>query len=132
MPGLIRQAPTTFSHAGAYLPPRLKAASPGVEAGLTSCFTGRGLLLLCDVRFLRLFDRALVLQPRDRHRPVSFVEVDQPHALRSPADERDAVCLGAQNHALLGDEHQLLVLENARHPDDLAIALAGLDVDDAD
>src|SRR5262245_15100551 len=91
------------------------------------------LSLLRDGWFLRwLFDGALVLQPCDRDGPVALVEIDQPHALRRPTDQRYAVRLGPQNHALLGDEHQLLVLEDTGDADDPTVALTGLDVDDAD
>ena len=45
---------------------------------------------------------------------------------------RMSLGLHAQDHALLGDEHQLVVVVHVRDADDLAVALAGLDVDDAD
>ena len=38
----------------------------------------------------------------------------------------------AQDLALLRDQHQLVVVGHLRDADDLAVAIAGLDVDDAD
>ena len=44
----------------------------------------------------------------------------------------DVAGLHAQDHALLRDQHQLVVVVHVGDADDLAVAVRGLDVDDAD
>src|SRR6185503_15591377 len=102
------------SDAVACLPPRLGVVLPRVSLRRFGC---------------GLIDRALVFQSRHRHSAIALIEIDEPHALRCPANDRDAAGLGPEDHALLRDEHQLLLLEDTGHGHDLSVALGGLDVD---
>src|SRR4029077_15988186 len=53
-------------------------------------------------------------------------------ALRGATDGAHVVGLHAQNHALLRDDEQLVAFVNVGHADDVPVAIAGGDVDDAD
>ena len=66
----------------------------------------------------------LLGQPRDRDDLVAFFHLDQPHALRGAADRADVARRHPQDHALLGDQHQLVVVVHVGDADDLAVALA--------
>src|SRR5678815_5779480 len=59
-------------------------------------------------------------------------DVDQTHALSRPPDRPNVARRHSQNLALLSDHHQLVVVVYLGHADDLTVAIAGLDVDDAD
>src|SRR5579864_3747474 len=71
-------------------------------------------------------------QTRDRDELVLALDIDEPDALRGPADRPHVVGLHAENHALLGDEQQLVAILDERHPDDQAISRRRGDVDDPD
>src|SRR3954447_24112191 len=62
---------------------------------------------------------------------VAFVELDQPHAGGVAAGLADLVDAGADEDALLGDEHDLVAVDDEPHADDIAVAVVGVDVDDA-
>src|SRR5438128_4304864 len=77
--------------------------------------------------------RPLVLrQFRHRHDHVPRFHLDEADALRRAADRADAAGAHPQDHALLRDQHQLIVVVHVGDADDLAVAIARLDVDDAD
>ena len=73
-----------------------------------------------------------LVQRRDRHQPIAFGQVHQPHALRVAADRAQVAGLHADDLALLGDEQQLVAVGDAGDADDEAVALARLDVLEAD
>src|SRR4029453_11878685 len=79
----------------------------------------RGLIVLGD-------------QLRDRHHLIALFHLDQPDPLRRAADDANVAGLHAQDHPLLRDQHDLVVFEHVGHAHDLAVAIGGLDVDDAD
>src|SRR5438552_4033844 len=54
------------------------------------------------------------------------------HAENVAAADRDRRYRHAQDHPLLGDEQDLVLLEHHRHAGNLAVALSGLDVDHAE
>ena len=69
-----------------------------------------------------------------RCRPLSLApssSADQRHALRRAAEFADFGDAGAHQHALVGDQHDLVVGMHQRRGDDLAVALALLDRDHA-
>ena len=61
----------------------------------------------------------------------AVVERDQRHALRRAAELADLGDAGAHQHAVVGDQHDLVVGPHQRGGDDLAVALALLDRDHA-
>src|SRR5690606_19478 len=133
----VRRAPTPF-HTTASFPCRTGGRETGWNrpASLWCCFRSAvlrvpGLRFRRGRRILLLVDGPLVFETGHGHRAVSLVEIHQPHALRRTADDGDPARPGSQNHALLRDEHQLLVVEDAGDAHHLAIPLGGLDVDDA-
>ena len=67
-----------------------------------------------------------------RHDIVAFFHLDQADALRGAADESDVARLHAQDHPLLRDQRRLVVVVDVGDADDLAVAVQGVDVDDAD
>src|SRR5262245_8248543 len=73
----------------------------------------------------------LVGDARDGHQLVAVVERDAAHALRGAADHADLAGLGAHDLAVLGDQHDLVVVAHAEQVDDRPVALARADVDQA-
>ena len=71
-------------------------------------------------------------QRRHRHEPIAFGQIHQPHALRVAADRPQVAGLHADDLALLGHEQQLVAVGDAGDADDQAVALARLDVLEAD
>ena len=59
------------------------------------------------------------------------LQADEAHALRVAADGRDAVDRHADQLAAVGDQHQVVVVGDQAQADHLAVALGGLDGDDA-
>src|SRR5215831_12837773 len=58
-------------------------------------------------------------------------QVHEAHALRVAADDADALHGHADHLSLLGDDHQLVAVDDLLHRDDVAVSLRGLDGDDA-
>src|SRR3990172_8189070 len=84
----------------------------------------------CGASLARL-DFFLFDEPGDRDDLVLALDVDETHALRGASDGADVVGLHPQNHALLGDEEQFVAVLHVGDADDLAVAFARADVDDA-
>ena len=80
--------------------------------------------LLVEVRFS-------FCEPSDRHDPIVGLDPDEPHALGGPPDRFDVPRAGAQHLALLGDEHQLILVAHLDDADDVPVPVGRLDVDDA-
>src|SRR6185369_2034654 len=67
----------------------------------------------------------------DRYELVALLETDEAHALSRAAHRADVLHRDALHDAALGDHDQVVVVRHREHADDLAVAVRGLDVDDA-
>src|SRR5499427_7831296 len=78
------------------------------------------------------FDRRGALRVDARHRAdaVVGVEVDDPHAPRVAALRRHVGGVEANHLALRRDDQDVVAVPHLEHGDDVAVAAAGLDVDD--
>ena len=106
--------------------PDLKVGSTGLDLVRRGDLIDRRRLTAAILLFLPL------CQLRHGHDLIAFFDADQAHALRGTADGADVARDHAQDLALLADQHQLVIVVHVRDADDLAVAIAGLDVDDAD
>src|SRR5205085_9646669 len=62
--------------------------------------------------------------------PVSFLDVDDAYALRRPPHGSQVADRRADDHSLLGDQPQLIVVEHVRDAGNLAVLVSDSDVDD--
>src|SRR6185312_13808195 len=86
-----------------------------------------------DRRRLHLAGFVLALGERlDGDHVLALVDAHQPHALRVTAQRRDALDRDADDLAAVGDEHEVLLVGDEAATHDLAVALGGLDGDDAE
>src|SRR6185312_6582387 len=76
-------------------------------------------------------DRRLGGDRRHARHLVALRELDQPHALRVAGDGRDVVAAQADRLALLGHHHEVVLVGHELDADDRAVAVGGLDRDDA-
>src|SRR4051794_1007838 len=85
------------------------------------------------LRGLVLRSRDLLLRIHLRHRDelVALIDLDQSHAGGVSAGLADFAYACADEDAALGDEDGLVVVGDELHADDFAVALVGVDVDDA-
>ena len=107
--------------------PRRRASSPRSSSARVCCLGARRGHLGRDL-VLALF---LLGQALHRHHLLALLEPDEAHALGVAADGGDAVDRHADELAAVGDQHQVVVVGDDAQADHLAVALGGLDGDDA-
>src|SRR5262245_15709816 len=104
-------------------PPAQAAAQAAIAAAATS-LRSRWRTVRVVVLFLH--------EAGDGHDLVLAFDVDQRDALGGTSDGADIVGRHAENHALLGDQQQLVAFLDVGDADDKPVFLRRRDVDDAD
>ena len=122
---------STCSSAGTQPHPAARTASRRTHQRPTTLLS---VLLPFLVLFLFLVPLGFFLlrELGNRHRAIIPFDVDEAHALCRATDAADVLRRHPQDLALLRDQHQRIVVADLDDADDLAIPIAGLNVDDAD
>src|SRR5262245_13639886 len=110
----------------------MKRASPPTDPNArTGLLTPPGMRR--RARSIRRCDSLVFIarQTGHRHDPLVLADLHQAHALRVAADRRHAGDAHANHLAGVGHQHDLIALGDLDDGDHAAVALAGLDGDDA-
>src|SRR5262249_9180071 len=83
----------------------------------------------------RALDRLLHLafgffEVADRAHAIFFVESHEAHALRVASEDRDIAAQHADHHAARRDHHDVVLVDDLAHRNDLAVPIVLLDQDD--
>src|SRR6266566_5116009 len=127
-----RRSSTPLSSASSAITSETSSAPPLVASPRR---TTSGCSRICRTSSTALlgFDRrgALRLDARDRADPIVGLEVDDTHAPRVASLRRHIGDVEADHLALRRDDQDVVALAHLEHGDDVAVAAAGLDVDDS-
>src|SRR5690606_33873336 len=80
---------------------------------------------------IRAIAIVFVLQPRDRHHMLAFVDAKQGDALGLAAGDPDVVYRHTDQPPAVGDHHDVMLVFDREGIDHGAVALGRLDIDDA-